>query len=152
MLHDLGKIGVPDNILQKPGPLTPREAAILRQVPLMTCKILEPLRIFGTEIVIIRHLRECYDGTGYPDGLSGSNIPIGSRLLAVAETFDALTSDRAYRQHSPINVAVAQICGDAASHFDPQFATLLERTVRSQHDVWQARIDQSLAQLQNSAT
>jgi response regulator RpfG family c-di-GMP phosphodiesterase len=70
-------------------------------VPLLTCKILEPLRVFETETVIIRHLRERFDGTGYPFGLAGPTIPIGARLLAVAETFDALTSERPHRaQHA----------------------------------------------------
>ena len=80
---------MPDRLLTKPRPLDPDEAAILRQVPLITCRILEPLRVFETEILIIRHLRERYDGTGYPDGLRGDSIPIGSRLLAVSEAFDS---------------------------------------------------------------
>ena len=88
MLHDLGKIGVPDALLLKPHSLQPQEAAVMRQVPLITCRILEPLRVFETEIVIIRHVREHFDGAGYPDGLTGQSIPIGSRLLAVAEAFD----------------------------------------------------------------
>lgn len=147
MLHDLGKIGVPDAILQKPFPLLPEEAAVLRQVPLITTKILEPLRIFETEILIIRHLRERYDGTGYPDGLAGSNIPIGSRVLAVAEAFDAMTCDRAYRPHRSIDAAVAEIHAEAGRHFDPDFADLLERVVREQEERWQQEIDRVRGQL-----
>ncbi|MBU0637747.1 MAG: diguanylate cyclase [Planctomycetes bacterium] len=150
MLHDLGKIGVPDQILQKPGRLTPQEATVLRQVPLMTCKILEPLRIFGTEILIIRHLRERYDGAGYPDGLAGTNIPIGARLLAVAEAFDALTSDRVHRAHCTIDAAVAEIRSDASQHFDPQFTELLARVIEEHQDAWQAQIDRSHAELQTA--
>jgi diguanylate cyclase (GGDEF)-like protein len=144
MLHNLGKIGVPDRILQKPGALTPDEAQVLRQVPLLTCKILEPLRIFETEILIIRHLREWYDGSGYPHGLVGPRIPLGSRVLAVAEAFDALTSDRAYRQRRPIAAALAEVQRQAGRQFDPQFADLLARVADEQHRAWQARIDQTL--------
>jgi diguanylate cyclase (GGDEF)-like protein len=147
MLHDLGKIGVPDGILQKREALSPEEAATIRQVPLMTCKILEPLRVFETEILIIRHLRERYDGTGYPEGLVGADIPIGSRLLAVAETFDALTSDRVYRPHRAIDDAVREICAQARTQFDPQFAALLERVVRKERKRWQAQVDRALTQL-----
>jgi HD-GYP domain-containing protein (c-di-GMP phosphodiesterase class II) len=151
MLHDLGKIGVPDGILQKRERLSAEEAATIRHVPLMTCKILEPLRVFETEILIIRHLRERYDGTGYPDGLAGADIPIGSRILAVAETFDALTSDRVYRPHRAIDAAVKEIRAQARLQFDPQFTALLERVVRKQKKRWQTQVDRALAQLQASA-
>ena len=145
MLHNLGKIGVPDSILQKPDALTSEEAAILRRVPLITCKILEPLRIFETEILIIRHLREWYDGSGHPCGLVATAIPLGSRMLAVAEAFDAMTSDRAYRRRKSIDAAVAEIRALAARQFDPQFAELLERVLEEERDRWQARIDRALA-------
>lgn len=143
MLHDLGKIGVPDSLLQKVDPLTPDEAALLRQVPLITCRILEPLRMFETEILIIRHLRERYDGEGYPDRLKGTSIPIGSRLLTVAEAFDAMTSDRAYRSHRSIEQAVAEIRAKAGAQFDPQFAELLARETREHYSRWHARVQAS---------
>ena len=130
MLHDLGKIGVPDRILLKTRAFTENEAAVVRRVPLLTCKILEPLRVFETETVIIRHLRERYDGEGFPDGLSGANIPIGSRMLAIAETFDALTTDRAHRRHRSIDDAMAEIRSESGAQFDPTMVELLERTVR----------------------
>lgn len=141
MLHDLGKIGVPDRVIQKTGPLSGEEALLLRQVPLITCRILEPLRVFETEIVIIRHLRERYDGTGYPDGLKGANIPAGSRLLAIAEAFDAMTSDRAHRAHRSIEAAVTEIQVEAGRHFDPELADLLERAIRLKEDLWRERIE-----------
>ena len=145
MLHNLGKIGVPDRILQKPGRVTEEEARVLRQVPLISCKILEPLRIFDTETLIIRHLRERYDGTGYPQGLAGTTIPLGSRLLAVAEAFDAMTSDRAYRRRRSIDAAVTEILDSAGAQFDPQFADLLERVVTDRRSAWQVRIDETVA-------
>ncbi len=140
MLHDLGKIGVPDKILLKTGTFTESEAAVVRRVPLLTCKILEPLRVFETETVIIRHLRERYDGEGSPDALSGANIPIGSRLLAIAEAFDALTTDRAHRQHLTISNALTKIRAEAGQQFDPTMVELLERTVRAQQKDWLAQI------------
>lgn len=144
MLHNLGKIGVPDRILQKPDVLTPAEARVMRQVPLITCKILEPLRIFETEMLIVRHLRERWDGTGYPAGLAGPTIPLGSRMLAIAEAFDALTSDRAYRQRRTLDAALAEVKAQAGKQFDPQFADLLLKVVAEQRDAWQERIDSAL--------
>ncbi len=147
MLHDLGKIGVPDEVLQSPGPLTEEQAVVLRQVPLMTCKILEPLRVFETETLIIRHLRERWDGTGYPLGLSGRTIPVGSRLLAVAETFEALTSERPHRGRMEIDDAVRLIAEESARQFDPRFTALLEQVVAAQRERWTMRIARARAEL-----
>jgi diguanylate cyclase (GGDEF)-like protein len=150
MLHDLGKIGVPDQILESTVPLSEEQATVLRQVPLLTCKILEPLRIFETETLIIRHLRERFDGAGYPLGLVGATIPIGSRLLAVAETFDALTSERPHRACMDILEAVRLIQSEAGQQFDPQFTALLERTIAVQKGRWTARVQRARAELQRS--
>ncbi|MFQ5805372.1 MAG: diguanylate cyclase [Phycisphaerae bacterium] len=143
ILHDLGKIGVPDRLLMKPEALDPDEAAILRQIPLITCKILEPLRVFETEILIIRHLREHYDGSGYPDGLSGDSIPIGSRLLAIAETFDSITCNRAHRPGRSLDEALAIFREEAGRQFDPGFVQLLEADVAARRQHWQERIDRA---------
>lgn len=136
MLHDLGKIGVSDHILLKRGSLSEAEAAIVRQVPLLTCKILEPLRVFDTELVIIRHLRERYDGTGFPDGLVGPNIPIGSRLLAIAEAFDSMTSGRAYRPQRSIADAIEEIRSQSAGQFDPELVRLFVDTAAEMQTEW----------------
>jgi diguanylate cyclase (GGDEF)-like protein len=151
MLHDLGKIGVPDRILQSRAPLSEADSAVLRQVPLLTCKILGPLRVFETETVIIRHLRERFDGAGYPFGLSGNAIPIGSRLLAVAETFDALTSARAHRPSRSIDGALEVIQAEAGQQFDPRFTDLLASVIAEQRDRWATRIRQTLAGLSRIA-
>ncbi len=151
MLHDLGKIGVPDEVLRSPARLTEAQAAVLRQVPLMTCKILEPLRVFDTEIAIIRHVRERYDGTGYPLGLLADAIPIGSRILAVAETFDALTSERPHRAGVDIGAAAARIEAEAGRHFDPKVVALLKKVLRTQRRRWQTRIRRAHAQLAEHA-
>ncbi len=150
MLHDLGKIGVPDSILQSAMPLTEAQSVVLRQVPLITCKILEPLRIFETETLIIRHVRERFDGTGYPFGLSGKSIPVGSRLLAVAEAFDALTSERSYRAGLSEEEALRVIQSEANRQFDPQFTTLLAQVFATHRDRWLARIQLAQAELQTA--
>lgn len=143
ILHDLGKIGLPDELLTKPRPLDAHDRALLREVPAITCRILEPLRVFETEIVIIRHLREFYDGSGYPSGLAGKAIPIGSRLLAIAEAFDSISCNRVYRQGRPLEETVEEICAAAGTQFDPEFAELLARTVNEQRERWQAQIDRA---------
>jgi len=148
MLHDLGKIGIPDRILQKSEPLTQSEANTMRQVPLITCKILEPLRVFETETAIIRHLRERYDGTGYPAGLAGNAIPLGSRLLAIAEAFDAMTTGRTYRPPRDIDEVFAEIQRSSGSHFDPQFVELLRRSYDQQQEEWRAQIERARAEAQ----
>jgi diguanylate cyclase (GGDEF)-like protein len=147
MLHDLGKIGVPDSLLMKPQSLDPEEAAILRRVPLITCKILEPLRVFETEILIIRHLRERFDGSGYPDGLKGENIPIGSRLLAVAEAFDSVTCNRAHRPGRSLDEALEMFREETGHQFDARFVELLDRDVAVQRDRWQKQIDRARVEL-----
>lgn len=137
MLHDLGKIGVPDRVLLKPGPLTPDEAVVMRHVPLLTCKILEPLRIFETEIQIIRHIRERYDGTGFPDGLFGAAIPLGSRLVAIAEAFVAMTSGRRYRATLAFDDALAEIVRQSGMQFDPELVGFFETALHAESSRWQ---------------
>lgn len=147
MLHDLGKIGVPDNLLMKPTVLDPEEAALMRQVPLMTCKILDPLRVFEAEILIIRHLRERYDGSGYPDGLAGDNIPIGSRMVAVTEAFDSITCDRAHRVGRSLDEALQIFRDEAGQQFDPGVVTLLEKNVAAHRARWKKQIERARTEL-----
>ena len=147
MLHDLGKIGVPDKVLTKPGSLDPAEATLTRQVPLITCKILEPLRVFETEILIIRHLRERYDGSGYPDGLAGDSIPVGSRVVAITEAFDSITCNRAHRTGRSIDETLQVFREEAGRQFDPGFVTLLERNVAAHRARWQKQVDRARVEL-----
>ena len=147
MLHDLGKIGVPDGVLMKPSLLTPDEAAVIRQVPLITCKILEPLRVFETETLIVRHLRERFDGSGYPDGLAGDEIPIGSRLLAVTEAFDSITCDRAHRAGRSLDAALAVLGEAADEQFDPRFVELIVADVAANRSRWQKQIARSRVEM-----
>jgi HD-GYP domain-containing protein (c-di-GMP phosphodiesterase class II) len=97
LLHDLGKISVPEGILNKPAPLTPEEWEIMRRHPVTAAHIVAPLEFFDQGAIIVRHHHERYDGSGYPDGLRADMIPLGARIVAIADVYDALTSDRPYR-------------------------------------------------------
>jgi putative nucleotidyltransferase with HDIG domain len=97
LMHDLGKIGVPESLLRKPGPLTEPEWEIMRRHPVTGAQIVAPLEFFDEGAIIVRHHHERLDGSGYPDGLCGAAIPLGARIVAVADTYDALTSRRPYR-------------------------------------------------------
>jgi putative two-component system response regulator len=98
MVHDIGKIIVPDAILRKPGPLTDEEIVIIRRHPVAGERICEPLKTFRLVLPIIRHHHEKHNGSGYPDGLQGEEIPLTARILQLADVYDALTTDRTYRR------------------------------------------------------
>jgi HD-GYP domain-containing protein (c-di-GMP phosphodiesterase class II) len=119
MLHDIGKIGLALESLNKPGRLTREEEAVFRTHPRMGCKILGPIRFFENLIPIIYHHHERYDGKGYPEGKAGEKIPLGARILAVADAFDAMTSDRSYREAMKEKDAVRELCNHSGSQFDP---------------------------------
>jgi putative two-component system response regulator len=123
-LHDLGKIGVPEGVLRKAGPLTDDEWALMRRHPLTGAQILAPLEFFGDGTLIVRHHHERCDGSGYPDGLRGPAIPIGARIVAVVDVYDALTSDRSYRRALSHAVVVDRLRGDAGRTLDGELVTL----------------------------
>jgi HD-GYP domain-containing protein (c-di-GMP phosphodiesterase class II) len=109
LLHDLGKIGIPEAILRKPGALSPEEWELMRSHPLTGAQILAPLEFFEDGAVIVRHHHERLDGSGYPDCLAGAAIPVGARIVAIADVYDALTSDRPYRGALPAGEAIRQL-------------------------------------------
>lgn len=119
-LHDIGKIGIPDNILLKPGQLTDGEYEIIKKHPVIGSNIIGHLGMWTEEQGIIRHHHERFDGRGYPDRIKGKNIPLLARILSVADVFDALTTDRSYRQKMPDTVAVEVIRQNAGTQFDPK--------------------------------
>ena len=132
-LHDIGKIGIPDEILRKPGPLTPEEFCVVKEHPEIGYQILKPLfeerpgLESGSDInvlEVILHHHERFDGTGYPSGLKGEEIPLGSRILLVADAYEAMTSDRPYRKALPLKRAIEEIRRNAGTQFDPQIAEL----------------------------
>lgn len=119
LLHDVGKIGVPDAVLLKDGPLDEAEWVLMRTHPQAGKRILEPLPAFEEAADIVLRHEERYDGSGYPDGLRGDQIPLGARLFAVIDTLDAMTSDRPYRRGLDFDAAKAEILRATGSQFDP---------------------------------
>jgi putative two-component system response regulator len=118
LLHDLGKIAVPDRVLHKPGVLDRKEFDLVRQHPEVGAEILRPLRAFeGPEPAVLHH-HEHFDGTGYPYGLKGSEIPLAARVVAVADAFDAMTSDRPYREAIPVMEAFERLDSDEGRQWD----------------------------------
>lgn len=117
-LHDIGKIGIPDNILLKPGPLTDQEYDAIKEHPLIGANIVGHLGLLTGEQGIILHHHERWDGKGYPDGLQGESIPFLSRILAVADVYDAMASDRSYRKRLPDDVVLKTIQQNAGIQFD----------------------------------
>ncbi len=150
MLHDLGTIGLPDAVMTKRGELTEGERQLLRRVPMITARILNHMRVLETELQIIRHQREYYDGSGHPAGLVGEQIPIGSRILLVADAFDSMTTDRAYRAHRSIEEALAEIDRNAGTQFDPRVVQGLREAAAEEASVWQARINAAHRHAQKS--
>lgn len=133
LLHDLGKIGVPDSILNKPGRLSEEEYTAIKMHPALSMRIIEPLPHLGNIIPIIYDHHERYDGRGYVEGKSGDKIPLGARILAVADSYEAMTSDRPYRSALSRQEALSELRLNAGSQFDPDvvrhFLKLLEETV-----------------------
>ena len=120
LLHDLGKVAIPDSILQKPGPLTEKEWQSMRQHPVLSHQALAQLGGFSDVLPLVRHHHERFDGAGYPDGLSGEDIPRGSRIILVIDAFDAMTSDRPYRRAMPVADAAKELVRCSGSQFDPR--------------------------------
>ena len=121
-LHDIGKIGVPDAILQKTGKLTDAEFAKMKEHPVVGFNILSGLRMLTDELVIVRSHHERYDGKGYPDRKKGDELPMFSWIVSAADAIDAMTSDRPYRRGMPLQIAVEQVRVGAGTHFHPDVA------------------------------
>ncbi|MEE9613907.1 MAG: HD domain-containing phosphohydrolase [Thermodesulfobacteriota bacterium] len=119
LLHDIGKIGVTDNILLKPGKLTDEEWVEMKKHPYTGFKMLEGIKFLGGATRIVLSHQEKFDGTGYPQGLKGEAIPVGSRLFALADTLDAITSDRPYRKARGFEVAKSEFIRCRDTQFDP---------------------------------
>jgi putative two-component system response regulator len=126
MLHDVGKIGIPDSILLKPGPLDPQDREIIERHSELGNRMLadgrSPVLILGAQIALTHHER--WDGSGYPDGLAQDEIPIAGRIAAIADVFDALTSDRVYRSAMSFDEAVAEMRAQSGKQFDPDLLGL----------------------------
>jgi ribonuclease P protein subunit RPR2 len=118
-LHDIGKVGIPERVLSKPGPLTDEEWEIMRCHPAIGAQIVEPIRFLGDAVEIVRTHHEWFDGTGYPRGLRGEEIPLAARIFSIADSFDAMTSDRPYRRALSLDHALDEIRGGSGTQFDP---------------------------------
>ena len=119
LLHDIGKIGIPDAILLKPGPLTPEEWKVMRRHPEIGRRLIESIPFLREAVPIVYHHHERWDGSGYPLGLKGEDIPLGARIFAVVDAYDAMTYDRPYSKAIAVEDAKAEIHRCAGTHFDP---------------------------------
>jgi HD-GYP domain-containing protein (c-di-GMP phosphodiesterase class II) len=120
ILHDVGKIGIPDRILRQSMALTEDEMAWMRRHPQIGADIIGPVEGLHHVAPLIRHHHEKFDGTGYPKGLKGEDIPLGSRIISVADAFEAMVADRIYRPSLGLNKALEEIKTGRGSHFDPR--------------------------------
>lgn len=127
VLHDIGKLAVPEHIISKPGKLTPEEFEKMKIHPIVGAEILEQVHFPYPVVPIVRAHHEKWDGGGYPFGLSGDAIPIGARILAAVDCLDALASDRQYRRALPLDEAMAKVASEAGTSFDPQIVAILQR-------------------------
>ena len=128
-IHDLGKVGTADMSLRKPGPLTEAERREIQQHAAIGAEILNRLEQYRESAAIVRHHHERWDGLGYPDALAGEAIPLGARIIAVADTFDAMTTDRAYRPAMGVTFALEEIGRQSGRQFDPGVVAAFERAV-----------------------
>jgi diguanylate cyclase (GGDEF)-like protein len=133
LFHDIGKIGVPTSILLKPGPLTPEERRIMQQHPELGEKILAPIDRLAEVRSIVRSCHEHYDGRGYPDGLSGDEIPLESRIILICDAFHAMTTDRPYRKRLSVEEACRRLREAVGTQFDP---TVVEVFLALRGEVW----------------
>jgi len=139
LLHDVGKLAIPDGLLQKPGPLAPHEYDQVKHHVIIGADMLAAIAYPGPLALIVRHHHEHWDGSGYPDGLIGDAIPLGARILAIADVYDALTSDRPYRRALSHAHAVDMLQARAGVMYDPGivevFLPLVERLNAQAHKV-----------------
>lgn len=129
ILHDVGKIGIKEKILKKPGLLTEEERREMEYHPFIGTRILQSVKLLEPVMPLVYHHHERFDGTGYPDGLKGEEIPLGSRIIAVADAFESMTSDRPYRKALPLEEALAELKRGAGKQFDPQVVQVFLKLV-----------------------
>jgi len=132
-VHDIGKIGIPDQILNKPGRLTPEEKRIMDSHPARGAELLARYTDFARGMDIVRHHHESWDGQGYPDGLKGLDIPFGARVIAVADSFDAMTSDRPYRAGMQIAKAAQILCEGRGRQWEPLIVDAFLHHLEKEH-------------------
>ena len=136
ILHDIGKIGVPEAVLNKPSRLTPEEYEVMKSHTVLGAKILEPLKVKAIERIrgMVRHHHEMVDGTGYPDRLKGENIPLGARIITVADCFDTMVSERAYKPGRSMEEAMEELHRCCGTQFDPSVVEAFVRSLETSGD------------------
>ena len=130
VLHDIGKVAIPENILNKSGPLNPEEWETMKAHVRFGAKILDPLTPLARIREMVLHHHEFFDGSGYPDALSGEGIPLGARIIAVADAYDTITSDRTYKKGRSSPEALAELERCANAQFDAAIVQIFVRTMR----------------------
>ncbi len=143
LLHDIGKVGVPEALLVKPGPLTEEEYRIFKKHPLVAAAILEPIEELKEAVEVVKHHHEWFDGSGYPEGLAGQQIPIGARIIHIADAFDCMVTSRPYRQKPLLKAeALAELRRCSGNQFDPHlvgvFVEMEESTTVVRKSAWKA--------------
>jgi len=152
LLHDVGKIAVPKEIINKPGKLDEREWAIIKTHTLEGQKMLERVGGFMREVgEIVRSSHERWDGGGYPDGLSGDAIPLEARIVSACDAFNAMTTTRSYRQAMPLSAAVDELIDNAGAQFDPRVIEVLVRLLAGSSGVSAAPAALSVSSTQATA-
>ena len=137
LLHDIGKIGLPEHILTKPGKLTDEEYALIKTHPTLGYEIIKHVKSFKDSGIldIVLYYHERYDGKGYPSGLKGEDIPLAARIVAIADTFDAMTSKRVYRDKLDLDFTLNEIRKNKGAQFDPVitdvFLSLFEKSKKT---------------------
>jgi len=130
LLHDVGKVGIPEAIINKSGPLDAAEWETMKSHTELGARLLEPLRAMARIQLMVRHHHEYFDGSGYPNRLTGEQIPLGARIIAIADAFDTITSERAYKKPRTPDAALAEIERCASSQFDPSFVAIFVEIIR----------------------
>lgn len=134
MFHDVGKVGVPTHILFKDSSLNNDEFSQIKKHPYIGSSILEHSSVFNDIIPIVKYHHEKYDGRGYPEGLKGNDIPLFARIISLADTFDAMTSNRSYRNALPLDIARAEIEKCSGSQFDPEITKVFLEILDNEYD------------------
>ena len=135
-LHDIGKIGISNRFINKKGALTPTDWAIIKQHTKKSIELLVPLNLSSNILSYIQHHHERYDGTGYPDGLAGEQIPLGARIIAISDSYDSMTSDRPYRRPLANGDAKNELMKNAGKQFDPTLVSLFLDVLKEMEEVF----------------
>jgi HD-GYP domain-containing protein (c-di-GMP phosphodiesterase class II) len=136
LLHDVGKVAIPKELINKPGPLTDQEWTAVRTHTVEGQRILEKIGGLMSEIgTVVRSCHERYDGGGYPDGIAGEAIPVESRIIFACDAFNAMTTDRPYRSAVSIEAAIVELEDNAGTQFDPEVVSVLVAQVRDRYGI-----------------